>query len=102
MRIRKICDSDRGIELSSSRCWFFAVYPGRQSMLFLGTCRIVPHTTLHNEVVHVDLGFTLHAHLPASRHSPWLMFTKPKHMLWVCVNQTGEEVSGVGHTNTSH
>lgn len=53
-------------DLSPALCWFFAVYPGRQSMLFLGTCRVLPHRVLQDHVHHLDLAFALHDHLPAA------------------------------------
>lgn len=53
-------------DLSPSLCWFFAVYPGRQSLLFLGSCRILPHGAVEDHIQHLDLGFTSHSHLPAS------------------------------------
>lgn len=52
-------------ELNASLCWFFGVYEERGTMIFLGTCRLLPHDALTWDDLHpVDMGFSLHGHLP--------------------------------------
>ena len=65
-------------DLERPLCWFFALYPGRQTMLFLGTCRVLAHSLVQDHMNHVDLGFALHTTLPpavpilpAQRGCPW-------------------------------
>lgn len=50
----------------SGMCWFFAMFPDRQALLFLGTCPQVPLHTLRASTVpqHLDLSFRVHAYLP--------------------------------------
>lgn len=52
-------------ELNPALCWFFGIYSGRKSMLFLGTCRILSHYEVQNDLTNnVDLQFSPHGHLP--------------------------------------
>lgn len=52
-------------ELNAALCWFFGVYANRKSMLFLGTCRVVPHYEVQDDMTNnVDLQFSPHRHLP--------------------------------------
>ena len=51
-------------DLDVGLCWFFTLYPGRQSMMFLGTCRVVPHGLLGNGMDVLDLEFAVHRHVP--------------------------------------
>ena len=54
-------------DLDRTHCWFFAVYPGRNTSLFLGTCRIVTHTEVRGDsLCALDLGFALHRNLPSN------------------------------------
>ena len=61
---RPLADFTRELAHPPGYCWFFALYPSRQSMLFLGTCRVLLHRDVRDGVHHVDLGFAAHAHLP--------------------------------------
>lgn len=56
-------------DLKTDRVWFFALYPDRQTLLALGTARVVLHHEFHDD----DLGreppefdFTVHKHLAPS------------------------------------
>lgn len=57
-------------ELRRDLCWFFGTYPNRRTLLFLGTCRILSHGELMQELdpgpEQLDLGFSPHGHLPPS------------------------------------
>ena len=46
-------------------CWFFAVFPERPGLLFLGTCPVLTLSALRSASVHhLDLSFRVHAFLP--------------------------------------
>lgn len=51
---------------SSRLVWFFGLYPNRQTLVFLGTCRQLPHLRPHHEDVEhaLDLRFERHAQIP--------------------------------------
>lgn len=54
-------------DLDRTHCWFFAVYPGRNTLMFLGTCRVVTHTEIRGDsLCALDLGFALHRSLPSN------------------------------------
>ena len=58
-------------DLDPRRVWFFACYPARQALLFLGTCRQLSHAAVQQDPhlqqdQDVDLDFSVHGTLPAA------------------------------------
>lgn len=84
-------------DLDPDRCWFFALYPGRQTMLFVGTCRILPHDMIRDDIHHVDLDFTSHGHLPSS--VPILPSQIPPHTRTKLLHERLHNTRSLQHTD---
>ena len=58
-------------------CWFFAMFPERLGLLFLGTCPVLTLSALRSgSIHHLDLSFRVHAFLPPA--VPLLPDTMPQ------------------------
>ena len=52
-------------ELRADRVWFFALYPDRRTLLFLGTCAVLPHSRLRTEFLYpIHCDYHIHRFLP--------------------------------------